>query len=621
MKKNEAAESTSRRLEKMSYNSFETTGENDETQLGINNSDDGNAAATIDGDTKLVKLGLIALTTPGVKFFKSSQSSFQEYLMNDPNIQMSATTYGFMLTLLSMPIVPLVGGALLDWKSDPDGNTNSSSNNNNNTNKICDNGKDDDDPGQEIAQSNTTNTTLKRYNSGNLVLSLRSITTSVRESASNLPPKRTAAVAAAQSYSFVGFLAIAALGIFIYGIGLSTPWVKRDLAITLGLAGATVFGIGEGCVMVAARAFVGHIFLGGDGAFAQGVLIAANDLSMMASKNVVPWLIETKQQARVKTLNNNHNNSDQDKASIRIGVLACFVVQLLGLLAGILYTRECVREKDNDQALAQRRKKKLQDEEQQSLLQSNKLEPRDEQPSFAMIKQQQQLDRMNEDATKHAGGEAGAIHLRSVMNLPLIFWIVASGRAIFVVTFKVFSRYSNSFIIEKFGVGAIQAGRLSSVNELFGLFSPLVGFLAYRSPGGIVAFAIGAALLGTVSIGSLALLPADGIKGLPGGLLAPLVGVSIAHGILIPICMAMIPHTVSPKQLGMAFAVFEVLGNLLHLTDIVFGWLRDYSGNYDAAMKLLYFYAILGTGLLWISRERIGSIGMGVSSSRPPRIL
>ena len=77
----------------------------------------------------------------------------------------------------------------------------------------------------------------------------------------------------------------------------------------------------------------------------------------------------------------------------------------------------------------------------------------------------------------------------------------------------------------------------------------------------------------------------------------------------------MIPHTVSPKQLGMAFAVVEVLGNTLNMTDIVFGYLRDRSGNYDNAMKLLLVYALVGIGLWGFSRQRIGAIGMAAPSS------
>ena len=86
--------------------------------------------------------------------------------------------------------------------------------------------------------------------------------------------------------------------------------------------------------------------------------------------------------------------------------------------------------------------------------------------------------------------------------------------------------------------------------------------------------------MGAISIGLLTFIPPELITlYLPGGNVTPLIGISIAHGIIVPIMIAIIPHTVTPVQLGMAFAVVEVLGNTLNLTDIVFGWLRDISGT------------------------------------------
>ena len=86
--------------------------------------------------------------------------------------------------------------------------------------------------------------------------------------------------------------------------------------------------------------------------------------------------------------------------------------------------------------------------------------------------------------------------------------------------------------------------------------------------------------MGAISIGLLTFIPPELITlYLPGGNVTPLIGISIAHGIIVPIMIAIIPHTVTPVQVGMAFAVVEVLGNTLNLTDIVFGWLRDISGT------------------------------------------
>ena len=115
-----------------------------------------------------------------------------------------------------------------------------------------------------------------------------------------------------------------------------------------------------------------------------------------------------------------------------------------------------------------------------------------------------------------------------------------------------------------------------------------------------------AAALGSVSIATLACLPADVIQHyLPGGAVAPLIGISIAHGIFIPICMAIIPQTCSPDQTGMAFAVVEVLGSIFNLTNILFGWLRDATGTYEVPMEMLLSYTLVGMCLLWMSRNHI----------------
>ena len=110
---------------------------------------------------------------------------------------------------------------------------------------------------------------------------------------------------------------------------------------------------------------------------------------------------------------------------------------------------------------------------------------------------------------------------------------------------------------------------MSSVNEAFALCSPMVGLLAYRASGGITYVAVGGGIIGALSIGALAYVSADVLNWyLPGGPLTPLVGISIAHGILVPVLLAMIPQTVRPNQLGMAFAVVEVLGSTFALNEI-----------------------------------------------------
>lgn len=494
-------------------------------------------------------LALVALTPTGVKFFKAAQSSFQEYLMTDPQLLMSATTYSLSLSLMSLPVATLIGGAMLDFR----------------------------------AKIETRMSTQQPHNRSR-----------IRKFLANLAPTEPGCIRSSRtpSYSAIFFLAITLLGIILYGYGLETLH-----SIPVGLAGSTIFGLGEGCVVVASRTFVAHAFYGSDGAFAQGVLVAMNNLAGMASKISLPWLIEN--QRKFESLTNDciHNVSDcleeenllfgenatietdvfplgdakTEEYDIWIGVVACCMVQTLSLVAGIIYAWKfgLVPLPQSHLSESSHKKKK----------------------SF----------QFSESSTSVYSRVKACFD-----NLPITFWIVAIGRAIFVVVFKVFTRNSNSFLMEKFGVSPVTAGIKSSFHELFALGSPVVGYLAYRSPGGIVRVLLFAAALGSISIGTLACLPADVIQHyLPGGALTPIIGTSIAHGIFIPVCMAVIPQTVSPDQTGMAFAVVEVIGSVFNLTNILFGWLRDITGNYRVAMEMLLGYTLVGICLLWMSRKHI----------------
>lgn len=478
---------------------------------------------------RFIILPLVAITPLGVKFFKAAQSSFQEYLMNDPRIMMSATTYSLMLSLMSVPVVTLIGGVLLDY------NHRRGRRRENTEEQCC--------------------------------------------TATFFDPERFSCLGTTRtpSNSAIAFLGISLLGVIVYGYGLE---VMNNQ--TVALIGATIFGLGEGCVVVASRTFVAHAFYGRDGAFAQGVLIASNNLAMVASKIIIPWLVEESNKNIVMAASESSTSHNNDN-DISIGIAACCVAMLISLGAGILYAlwfgvppREMVQ------------REHYYSEPQHAG------EPSGETSERKKVKDQVISKSIVTSMTAYC------------QKLPQTFWLVAVARAIFVVTFKVFSHNSNSILMEKFGVGAVSAGRKSSLHEMFALLSPLVGYLAYRSPGGIVMWLFGAAVLGTISIASITYLPADTIRDLlPGGVLTPMAGISIAHGIFIPICIAAIPLTVPEEQLGTAFAVVEVLGSIFSLTNIVFGWLRDATGYYRAPMELLFVYSLVGTCLVWVSRRYI----------------
>jgi MFS family permease len=332
-------------------------------------------------------LAIVVITPMGVKFFKASQSSFEEYLMNDPRILMSATTYSLMLSLMSIPVATLIGGVLLDYNHRERGQTHNHN--------------------EHQPQKNTY---IKRFfNPGSL---------------SCLGTTRT------PSYSAIAFIGISFLGIVIYGYGL-----EMINSQTIALIGATIFGLGEGCVVVASRTFVAHAFYGSDGAFAQGVLVAMNNLAMVASKIIIPWLIENENDKKSHMIiGGNSSSKGSNHNDISIGIVACCVAMLMSLVAAILYAAWFGGTPRPQRPQQQQRHHHAQPQEagetSREMLEKKEEEER---PSKSMISSM--ISNMISSTKAYC------------QKLPLTFWIVAIGRAIFVVTFKVFSHNSNSILM------------------------------------------------------------------------------------------------------------------------------------------------------------------------------
>ena len=182
-------------------------------------------------------------------------------------------------------------------------------------------------------------------------------------------------------------------------------------------------GLGEGCVVVASRTFVAHAFYGRDGAFAQGVLIASNNLAMVASKIIIPWLVEesNKNIVMAASESSTSHNNDNDISS---GIAACCVAMLISLGAGILYAlwfgvppHEMVQ------------REHYYSEPQHAG------EPSGETSERKKVKDQVISKSIVTSMTAYC------------QKLPQTFWLVAVARAIFVVTFKVFSHNSNSILM------------------------------------------------------------------------------------------------------------------------------------------------------------------------------
>ena len=338
-------------------------------------------------------LAIVVITPMGVKFFKASQSSFEEYLMNDPRILMSATTYSLMLSLMSIPVATLIGGVLLDY-----------------------NHRERRESHNHNEHQPQKNKYINRFfNPGSL---------------SCLGTTRT------PSYSAIAFIGISYLGIIIYGWGLEV--INNQ---TIALIGATIFGLGEGCVVVASRTFVAHAFYGSDGAFAQGVLVAMNNLAMVASKIIIPWLIENENDKKSHMIiGGNSSSKGSNHNDISIGIVACCVAMLMSLVAAILYAVWFG-------GTPRPQRPKQQQQQQRHHHHHHHTQPQEAgEPSREMLEKKEE-ERPSKSMISSMISNMISSTKSYCQKLPLTFWIVAIGRAIFVVTFKVFSHNSNSILM------------------------------------------------------------------------------------------------------------------------------------------------------------------------------
>ena len=198
-----------------------------------------------------------------------------------------------------------------------------------------------------------------------------------------------------------------------------------------------------------------------------------NNLSMLASKNLIPYLIENE-----NNKNSLHDIQDNDgidigddNDNIYVGIVACCIVQGISLVAGILYA---TRFEANIISGCCNKKRKNQYAQFDRPEDSDLFSPDDNGINQSGFKEQQQFydavesnsseevilngnkDKVQKQSTTSLTSstdlETGCTQstytrMSTLLTLPITFWIVAIGRAVFVVTFKVFSRYSNSFLI------------------------------------------------------------------------------------------------------------------------------------------------------------------------------
>ena len=362
-------------------------------------------------------------------------------------------------------------------------------------------------------------------------------------------------------WTTLGFLGVSFAGMALYGLGLG---VLRRVA--LGALGSAVFGVGEGCVVVAPRVYVSAAFLGRELAFAQGVLVAGSNLAGTLAKAAVPWIVE------------------RCGSRYEVALVVCCSVQLVSLAAGAVHA-SCFPPRARAEGVGAER---------------GVAGPADDGSEAGVA---------GGDASGNASGDAGGGVRRAAMRASALlrphlsseFWFVAILHAMYVVVFKVFDNFSNSFLIERFGADPVEAGFMSSLTKIFALLAPAVGLVA-DCTGRVQPIVFGAAVLGAASLASLAFTSLSPVLGM--------LGMSLAHAFLPVLLHAVLPTTVPKSKFGIAFGISEVLvacGNVS--SNPAIGYIRDASGNYDSAV-VAFFGLALGGALM------IGA-GCGFRTQKP----
>lgn len=349
----------------------------------------------------------------------------------------------------------------------------------------------------------------------------------------------------------LGFLICMAFGQIIFTLAMQYQ------CFWMAILGRIVFGIGEGSVVVGSRVIVSHWFEHTELTFAMGATVAIANISKMLAKSTV---------APVALYFNSY------VFGFWYSVLTCMISVVAGCVV-IRYTRQLKKVIKRQIILGQ--------------------------PIGAEFEWLEKCIR-RKLARKRLGTAASRRKPKydQLKRFSMVFWLVALLHVVFINVFHLFQNVSSSFLYQRYDYTVVRAGVVSSFSHSIVVLAPVIGLgidrFGYRMPLVVMA--------AVMSIVSYLLLIYTSV--------APIVSM-----LLISFClsftptalMASIPLSVPSSCFGMAFGIVEVtdavgaaVGNLL------IGYLRDQSGNYDSDMNLLLgmaIFSLFNAIFLWVYDE------------------
>ncbi|OQR85153.1 Major Facilitator Superfamily (MFS) [Thraustotheca clavata] len=310
-------------------------------------------------------------------------------------------------------------------------------------------------------------------------------------------------------------------------------WSMQSYQWSLALIGRVIFGMGEGSVVVGARAIVAYWFDTSELTFAMGTMVAVTNLAkMLAKATMAPVAI--------------HYGSYI--SGFWYGDAVCFASFLFAVIV-VRITR-----------ILKRLKKKLKFQVRTGA----PFDPTLRWLKMYMVVQHKQL--ANERLCHSSFRDFAS-------SFPTMFWIVVFLHVAFINVFHLFQNISSSYLYQVYGYSIVNSGYLSSLSHSLVMFSPFLGLLLDMVGGRLVWVTL-STICGILAFSWLIFTPFTPI--------VALLLISLCLSTTPAVLMASIPLTIPKERFGVAFGIVEVLDAIgATFGNLLVGYLRDITGSYD----------------------------------------
>ncbi len=179
------------------------------------------------------------------------------------------------------------------------------------------------------------------------------------------------------------------------------------------------------------------------------------------------------------------------------------------------------------------------------------------------------------------------ITIADIFAFPPSFWYTSALCVLFYSCIFPFTAFSTDFFCEKWHYDQTYGSRISSIIMIFSMIcTPIFGALIdkYGKRGKVMM------------AGSLILIPTYIVMGYTQlNPIYPMCVMGIAFSLVPAAMWATLPLIIEESRLGTAYGLMTMIQNLgMAIFPFVIGWVRDYTGNYSAAMLVFSSLGVIG---------------------------